>query len=53
MSPNTLRLLYGLLCSQQLTLSAPRAEIEAVLAAKEELEAAIAEAEKSAPPPAR
>jgi hypothetical protein len=46
MSPNTLRLLHDLLCRQQILASAPRNEIEAVLAAREELEAAIAEAAK-------
>lgn len=48
MTPNTLRLLYGLLCSQQINVGAPRSEIEAVLAAREELEVAIAAAEAEA-----
>ena len=45
MSLNTLRLLHNLLCSQQITMNAPRVDIDAVLAAKDELEAAILEAE--------
>lgn len=43
MSLNTLRLLYQLLCSQTLAVGADRAEIDAVLTAREELEAAMAE----------
>lgn len=42
MTENTLRLLYGLLCQQQLSVAADRAEIDAVLAAREELEAELA-----------
>lgn len=42
LSPNTLHLLLDLLNAQQFSVRAGRAEIDAVLAAKEELEAAIA-----------
>ena len=37
-SRNTLQLMYDLLCRQQIVVGAPRSEIDAVLAAKEELE---------------
>lgn len=47
MSLNTLRLLYQILVAQQLNAAALREEIEAVLAARDELVAAIAEAEAS------
>lgn len=45
MSLNTLRLLHQLLTAQPLNLTAPREEIEAVLAARDELAAAIEAAE--------
>lgn len=45
LSLNTLRFLYALLCSQQINAGAPRSEIDAVLAAREELEAAITKVE--------
>ena len=48
MTLNTLRFLHGLLCAQQINAGAPRAEIDAVLAAREELEAAIKAAEAGA-----
>lgn len=47
MSLNTLRLLYELLIAQPLLLSASREEIEAVLAARDELAAAIEAAEQA------
>ncbi len=45
LSLNTLRLLQGLLHEQKISVAASREDIEAVLAAKDELAAAIAEAE--------
>jgi hypothetical protein len=43
----TLKLLHGLLCSQQLNLGAKREDIDEALTARDELEAAIAAAEKA------
>lgn len=48
MSLNTLRLLRQLLVAQPLNLAATREEIDAVLAARDELDADIAEAEQAA-----
>jgi hypothetical protein len=48
LSPNTLRLLKSLLDGQQIDLRAPREEIDAVLVAKDELDAAVAAAEETA-----
>jgi hypothetical protein len=45
MTLNTLRLLHALLTQQQVSVGAAREEIEAVLTARDELEAAIAQAE--------
>lgn len=44
LSLNTLQLLHNLLSQQQIVVGAERAEIDAVLAAKDELDAALAEA---------
>lgn len=48
MTLNTLRLLRQILAAQTLNMDASRDEIEAVLAARDELDAAIAEAETAA-----
>jgi hypothetical protein len=45
MTLNTLRLLYALLCRQQILVGSPREEIDAILRAKEELEIQIAKEE--------
>lgn len=47
MSLNTLRLLYQILVAQPLNVGAPREEIDAVLAARDELAAAIEAAEQA------
>lgn len=49
LSLNSLRLLQAILLSQQVSMSAPEAEIRAVLAAKQELAEAIEQLEKEAP----
>jgi hypothetical protein len=50
LSDNTLRLLSGLLDSQQINVGAGRDEIEAVLTARDELQAEIAGREAVAAP---
>jgi len=50
MSLSSLRLLHGLLCSQQIAVGADRAEIDAILAARTELEAAISDIEATVEP---
>lgn len=47
MTENTLRLLYDLLCRQQLNVGASRDDIGAVLTARQELEDALAALEKA------
>lgn len=45
LSLTTLRLLYQILCEKTIAVTANRVDVEAVLTAREELEAAIREAE--------